>query len=219
MSSTFKTYAVIPATVLAALALAGCDGGADEGSGTDTETAAAGDTATDTADAPAKKLFANDFKGVCSGATVSGATAYDPEAESHKAVMFETWKNDDFIDRSSSALPDDWTVQFSADDDVYRQVDLVVCAKRSAAQKVKTCDGYKSDGKETRNKVNWHTATYDVTLVEATTGKTVAETTIEANDDSCPMFQSFEGTSDTVDGYARPTEPAITEFVKPHMAK
>lgn len=200
---------------LAALAalLAAC--GSESGGGTDnsSESSGGGDSA---APAPAK-LFANDFKPVCSGATVSAATAYDPEAESHKAVYFGTHK-DDLIDRSSS-LPDDWTVRFSAEEDVYKQVDIVICAKRTSAEKVKVCDGYKTDGKETQNKVNWHTATYEVTAVAATSGETLAEKTIEADDTSCPMFQSFNGTNDEVDEYARLKEAALTEFMAPLMKK
>lgn len=213
MSRPIKTILAYPALAAAALTLAACGDEADGDAGSGTE-AGGGDTAA----APDKKLFASDFKGVCSGATVSAATAYDPEGDSHKALMFETWKNDDLIDRSSS-LPDDWTVQFSAEEDMYKQVDLVVCAKRTAAEKVKTCEGYKTDGKETENKVNWHTATYDLTLVEATTGKTIAESTVSADSDRCPMFQSFESTSDVVDGYARPADTAIADFMKPHMTK
>lgn len=215
MSGSIKTILAYPVLAAAALTLAACgdEAGGDADAGTDTE-AGSGDTAA----APGKKLFASDFKGVCSGATVSAATAYDPEAESHKALMFETWKNDDLIERSSS-LPDDWTVQFSAEEDMYKQIDLVLCAKRTSAEKVKTCDGYQTDGKETDNKVNWHTATYDLTLVEATTGKTIAESTVSADSDRCPMFQSFESTSDVVDGYARPADTAIADFMKPHMTK
>ena len=143
MSRQIKSILAYPALAAVALTLAACGdeaGGGDADAGSDSE-ASSGDTAA----APAKKLFANDFKGVCSGATVSAATAYDPEGESHKALMFETWKNDDLIDRSSS-LPDDWTVRYSSEEDMYKQIDLVVCAKRTAAEKVKTCEGYKTDG-------------------------------------------------------------------------
>ena len=215
MSNIIKSFAGYPIVALAALTLAACGDEAASGDAASGESSA---TAGDVASAPGKKLFASDFKGVCSGATVSAATPYDPAGENHKALMFETWKNDDLIERSST-LPDDWTVQFSAEEDMYKQIDLVLCAKRTAETKVKTCEGYKSDGKETQNKVNWHTATYELTLVEATTGKTVAETTVNADSDRCPMFQSFESESDVVDGYARPADTAIADFIKPHMTK
>ena len=210
MSKIVKSFVGYPMVALTALALAACG---DEAGDSAAETQA---SSSDSAADPTKTLFASDFEGVCSGATVSAAAAYDPAGEGHKVLMFETWKNDDLIERSSS-LPDDWTVQFSAEENMYKQVDLVLCAKRTAETKVKTCEGYKSDGKETQNKVNWHTATYELTLVEATTGKTVAEGSVNADSDSCPMFQSFENESDVVDGYARPSDASINDFLKPHM--
>ena len=68
------------------------------------------------------------------GATVSTATAYDPAATTHKALFFATWE-DDLTDRSSS-LPPDWTVNFSPEGDALRAIDLVVCARRTAAHSV-----------------------------------------------------------------------------------
>ena len=130
-------------------------------------------------------------------------------------MYFATYK-DDLLDQSSS-LPPDWTVQFSAEGDALRAIDLVACAKRTAAREVKVCDGYESDGAATQNKVRWHTATYELSVREARTGKTLAETTVEATSTDCPMFMNFDGTSDTVDGYASPADSAVTEFLRPHM--
>lgn len=211
MAATSK--AVIPnmAAVLALASLGACG----QPGGSNAATAANGATGPGTAEA--SKLFADDFKGVCSGATVSRATAYDAAAAGHKAVYFATYK--DGLGDRSSALPADWTVQFSADTDAYKAIDLVVCAKRSAAQQVKVCDGYKKDGKPTQNKVRWHTATYKMSVAEATTGKTLAETTLEATNADCPMFQSFDGEADTIDGYASPSDTAVADFLKPHIKR
>ena len=91
------------ASSLALIALVSCgDGGG--GAATDANEAAAQAAA-------ASKLFPDNFKGVCSGASVSNATAYDPNAAAHKALYFTTYE-DDLTDRSSS-LPGDWTVQWS----------------------------------------------------------------------------------------------------------
>ncbi|MEO6388728.1 MAG: hypothetical protein ABIT16_12540 [Croceibacterium sp.] len=169
-----------------------------------------------TSAAPISQLFPDDFKGVCSGATVSAASAYDPAAKTHKALYFRTYE-DDFTDQSSS-LPADWTVLFSPERDALSAIDLVVCARRTAERQVKLCDGFKIDGKETQNKVRWHTATYAVSVREATTGKELAQTTLEATDSDCPMFMSFDGDSDTVDGYASLSDSAVTDFLKPHIA-
>jgi hypothetical protein len=196
------------AAVLALAALASCgeDAGTSDGS----------DPAGETGTTQANLLFPDSFKGVCSGASVSTATAYDPAAKAHKALYFATYK-DDLMDQSSS-LPGDWTVLFSPDSDALRAVDLVVCARRTAAQEVKVCDGYESDDKPTQNKVRWHTATYELSVREATTGKTLAETTVEASESDCPMFWNFGGDSDTDDGYASLPDTAVADFLRPHIA-
>ncbi len=198
-------FLAAPATALALAALAACGGDKDGGTGSGPEAA------------PVAKLFPDDFKGVCSGASVSAATAYDPAATSHKAVYLATYK-DDLLDQSTS-LPDDWTVQFSPEKDAYKAIDLVVCAKRTAQREVKICDGYKDDGKPTANKVRWHTATFALSVHEATTGKKLGETTAEATGSTCPMFMNFDGDSDTVDGYASLSDSTVTDFLRPHMKR
>ena len=205
---TTKSSALIafPTAILALAALASCgEKGGNSGSS---------ETGGDAAVVPGM-LFPDDFKGVCSGAGVSAATAYDPAGKAHKALYFRTYE-EDYTD-SSSSLPGDWTVQWSPDGDALKAIDLVVCAKRTAAQQVKVCDGYQNDGKPTQNKVNWHTATYEVSVREATTGKVLATTTMEAADADCPMFQSFDSDSETVDGYASLPDSAVADFLRPHI--
>lgn len=198
-----------PAAVLACAALAACGGNEDTAAGSGAEDGAG--------TVQASQLFPDSFKGVCSGASVSTATAYDPAATTHKALYFRTYE-DDFTDQSSS-LPGDWTVQFSPEGDALRAIDLVVCAKRTAAREVKVCDGYEDDDKPTQNKVRWHTATYEVTVREALTGKQLAQTTLEATDSDCPMFWSFDGDSETDQGFASLSDSAVADFLRPHIAR
>lgn len=209
MATAFNAFAPIAAVALA-VALASCGG--DKG--------AAGNEAKSGTGAPtaqASPLFADNFKGVCSGASVSAATAYDKGAAAHKALYFQTWK-DDFTDRSTS-LPPDWTINWSPTGDALRGIDLVVCARRTAAREVKICDGYKKDGKPTQNKVRWHAATYALSVMEAKTGKKLAESTAEATSDVCPMLMSFDGEAETVDGYASLSDTAVADFVRPHITR
>ena len=208
MAMQFGAILPCSAAILAFAALAAC--GEDQGAtGSDADSGAGADTA------QASLLFPDSFKGVCSGASVSTATAYDPAGNAHKALYFATYE-DDLTDRSSD-LPGDWTVQFSPDSDALRSIDLVVCARRTAAQEVKVCDGYKDDDKPTQNKVRWHTATYELSVREARTGKELATTTIEATDADCPMFWTFDGNSDTDEGYASLSDSAVADFLKPHI--
>jgi hypothetical protein len=199
---------LFPAALLAVAALAACS---DDKSGGAAKDGASSQTA------QATPLFPDDFKGVCSGASVAAASAYDPAAAQHKALHFATYK-DDFTDRSSS-LPGDWTVQWAPEGNALIAIDLVVCARRTAAKEAKLCDGYKDDDKPTQNKVRWHTATYELSLWEAHSGKKLAATTAEATSTSCPMFMSFDGNAETVDAYASLSDTVVTDFLKPHIKK
>ena len=213
----FRAIIAFPAAFLAFAALASCGGDQDSGVGSEANSGAVTAPAGANATAPASPLFSNNFEGVCSGATVSAATAYDPSATTHKALFFETYR-DDFMDRSTS-LPRDWTVQWSPNGDALRAIDLVVCARRTAAREVKMCDGYQTRGRPTQNRVRWHTATYELSVREARTGRQLAQTTAEATDTNCPMFQSFDGDSDTVDGYASLSDSAVADFLRPHITR
>ena len=210
MTTTFKILVPITAAFAALAALGSCGKNDAAGGGG----SATGGTALQTAQA--SQLFPDNFKGVCSGASVSAATAYDPQAKVHKALYFATYK-DDLMDQSSS-LPGDWTVQFSPTGDALKAVDTVVCAKRTAAREVKLCDGYKDNDKPTQNKVRWHTATYELSVWQATTGKKLAQTTAEATSSVCPMFMSFDNDSDTVDAYASLSDSVVADFLRPYIA-
>lgn len=214
MARTIWNIIGLPTALLAAASLAACGGG---NSGGNTGGGSA-NAATDGPTAPPGQLFADNFKGVCSGATVSSATAYNPQSRTHKAVLFETYK-DGLSDRSTS-LPDDWTVQYTTEGDAYRAVDLVVCSRRTADRQVKVCEGFKNrEQQPTQNRVNWHTATYELTVREATTGRQLAQSTVEANDTSCPMLQMFESDTEVVDGYASPSDTVIADFLRPHISR
>jgi len=202
-----RTFIAVSTSLLALAALAACGKQADKPAG--------GASASATL---AAKLFPDDFKGVCSGASVSAATAYDPAGTAHKALLFSTYK-DDLMDQSSS-LPNDWTVQFDEHADAYKAVDLVVCARRIADKQVKICDGYKDkDDKPTGNTVRWHTATYEVAVREARTGKELEKKTIEAEDSTCPMFENFDGSTEAIDDYASLPDTAVLDLLRPHMKR
>lgn len=210
MATTSRAVIAFPAALLAFAALASCggDGGTTGGSN--------GNSGSGAQTAQATPLFPDNFKGVCSGASVSAATAYNPAAAAHRALYFATYE-DDLTDRSSS-LPGDWTVQWSPNGDALRAIDLVVCAKRTATREVKICDGYQNDGRPTQNRVRWHTATYELSVREARTGRQLGETTmVEATNSDCPMFVNFDNDSETVDRYASLSDSAVADFLRPHI--
>jgi hypothetical protein len=195
VATSFRAFIAFPAALLAVAILASCGGDRGGNAGSDANGGAG------TQAAQASQLFPDNFKGVCSGATVSTATAYDPRATAHKALYFATYR-DDLLDQSSS-LPPDWTILFSANGDALRGIDLVACARRTAARQVKVCDGYQNHGAPTQNRVNWHSATYELSVREARTGRQLAQTTVEATASACPMFQSFDSDTER----SMPTHP------------
>ena len=186
----------------ALLLLAACGG--DDG-----DPDAAGDTSSvSTPDSP---LFPDDFKVVCSGATESRAADY-ATSQAHKAVYFETYK-DDLLDQSSR-LPGDWTVQFDPNGDVLTTVDVVACAIRSEEKLAQKCEGYEDEESGTVGSVNWYTGTYELTAYEARSGTPLGSATIEADDPECPLFASFDDGEDEVDLYDAPSDEEIAKFLK-----
>jgi hypothetical protein len=208
----FPSRAAVGATAAClALSLAGCgdDGGSDDAraAGVD-DSADSGDTSTDV-------LFPDDFKPVCQGATVSRATAYDETATAHKALYFAS--SDDALTERTSDLPGDWTVAFTPDADALAAIDVVLCAVRTGEELVQECTGYEDDGVDTGNTVNWHTATYEVSVRAATTGQVLAQETMEATDEACPSIVFFDEDGQTLDMYASIESDAAVAFLKPFV--
>ena len=146
-----------------------------------------------TSSSAAGKLFADDFRGVCQGATMSRARAYDSGGEPHKVVLFTPYSGD--LIEDTTTLPEDWMVQFDANGDAYAKVDTVACVSVKDEQPLKECSGYQDNGHDTDNKVDLRSATYSVSVHEATTGKELGTTELSGSDDSCPTVVSFENDS------------------------
>lgn len=208
----FPTRAAVGATAtFLALSLAGCgdDGGNDAAATSPDDSADGGDTSTDV------PLFPDDFKPVCQGATVSRATAYDETATAHKALYFAS--SDDALTERTSDLPADWTVAFTPDADALAAIDVVLCAVRTGEALVQECTGYEDDGVDTGSTVNWHTATYEVSVRAATTGQVLAQETMEATDEGCPSIVFFDEDGQTLDMYASIESEAAVAFLKPFV--
>jgi hypothetical protein len=161
------------------------------------------------------KLFADDFRGVCKGATVSRATAYDATAPAHKVILFSSYEGD--LMEDTTTLPEDWMVQFDANGDAYSKVDTVACVEVKDEQPLKECTGYQNDGHDTANKVDLRLATYTVSVHEARTGKELGTTELDGSDDSCPTVVSFENDTETKVYDSPPSNDDMIAFLKPFM--
>ncbi len=156
-------------------------------------------------------LFDSDFEGVCSGAPQAAAAAYDKAAGGiHPLLGFGSSPLESDANKLSTlTIPEGFTRRWAEGKNNLAEVQLVVCAKRIKDTAVKTCDGYKKDGKDTGQKVTIHNATYEVTLFAAKTGEQIASKTIDATDE-CPTIIF----GDTKDHYPN-VEDAVVAFVQP----
>ena len=158
-------------------------------------------------------LLPDDFKPVCQGATVSRATKYDQAAPTHKVVYFATFKKD-LLDRTTD-LPADWGIKLDPNSNALAGIDVVACATRTSDTFIKDCSGYQDKGEPTQNVVKLHSATYKLSVHEATTGKELASTDLAGNDTDCPLVASFDSDNDTEDYYPQPSTDEVVAFIKP----
>ena len=178
--------------------------------------------ATPPADAPAgvavgSVLFPDNFKGVCSGAGVATATAYDPRGHDPQGAVFRHLQGR-LHATGRSSLPDGWTVRFSADGDALRAVDLVVCARRTAAREVQGLLGLPE---QWQGDPEPRPLAYRDLRAFGQGGQDRAGA---GEDDGrrrpmpiarCSM--TFNGESETVDGYASLSDTAVADFLRPHV--
>lgn len=195
------------AIVTAGLATAGCS--------TTTVVGGGGTHPSPTTAATPAKLFSDDFKGACSGATVSRAAKYDAAAVSHKAILFAPNGTDSYED--TTTLPSDWMVQFDANSDAYAAVDTVVCLTVESDESIQECTGYQDNGHDTDDKVDLRTATYGLSVREAKTGKELGATELTSGDDACPLVISFDNDNQTKVYDAPPAKDDLVAFVKPFV--
>ncbi|MBP2320133.1 hypothetical protein JOF56_000518 [Kibdelosporangium banguiense] len=207
--SRVRLMAPLFAAAIAVLAACGSpsSGAPSSGSG-------AGGTAKETK-APIKKtLTETDFQGLCAGAPQAAATAYDKtKAGIHPVLGFGSKPYDSDAEKLSPLdIPEGFTVKWDKDKNVYTEIQLVVCAKRTTDTVVKKCDGYKKDGKPTGQVLNLHSTTYEVKLYTASTGDVIATKNIDAPGKDCPSV----ALSDQTDEYEEVDEQVVA-FIQPFV--
>jgi hypothetical protein len=108
-------------------------------------------------------------------------------------------------------------VQFDPNGDAYADVDTVACVEVKDDEPLKECTGYQNDGQDTDNTVDLRTATYTVTVHEATTGKELGTTELDGTDDSCPTVVSFDNDTQTKVYDSPPSTDDLVGFIKPFV--
>jgi hypothetical protein len=162
---------------------------------------------------PPLPLSETDFEPVCQGTTVSRAAHYDKTAKSgHKVVYFAPYEDHPL--EQSFLLPKDWQVTPGAGADSYAAVDLVACTERTADKFLRTCTGYQATGKPGTSTARLHTATYKLSVHEASTGTELGSTTLDAGDTECPLSVTFKDNADTVEYYNDPATDQVVAFIK-----
>lgn len=195
---------VIAVAVLV-IVLVGACGGSDD----DSAANAGGDSTL----APTSQHFDSDLAQVCRGTGADWATPYDPATTGpHKVVVFQGPDATDLTSVSTGNA--EWDVLFDSATDAYAAVELVACAVRTSDELAQTCTGYENDdGTDSGKTLEYHSATYEVTLRAATTAEVIDETTIDAAADVCPMLVYFDEGESTATQYASVDADA---FLLPH---
>jgi hypothetical protein len=130
-------------------------------------------------------------------------------------ILFSPYGGD--VIEDTTTLPPDWMVQFDANSDAYAKVDTVVCVAAKDEQPLKECTGYQDEGHDTNNSVDLRSATYTVSVREATTGKELGSTELTSSDDTCPMFMSFDNDTQTKTYDAPPSTDDLVAFLEPFV--
>jgi hypothetical protein len=173
------------------------------------DSAAPADGAAD-GETPTELFTDSDFAPVCRGTGVEAATAYSGGAGVHKVVVLGG--EDPEYGIVSVSLPDGWEPGFED----LAEVELVACANRTAATESELCEGYEDEGLEWS--IQTYDATWEVTLRDATTAEVVAETTLTATADGCPVVSFYsEGDPTPVPDYATP-DAELEVFLKEYVA-
>jgi hypothetical protein len=213
-----RNRSALVAALAVVIAFGGACGGDDDDSTASTGDAAdtgdATDTGGDSTTAPAAvQHFDSDLAQVCRGTGVDWATPYDhARTGPHKVVVFQGPVETDMTALSTGNA--EWDVLFDEASDAYAEVELVACAVRTADELTQTCTGYTDDdGSDTGKTVEYHSATYAVTLRSATTAEVIDETTIESAADVCPMLVFFDEGETTTTEYA---SVDVNAFLLPH---
>lgn len=68
-----------------------------------------------------------------------------------------------------------------------------------------------------QHEVTLNTATYKITVHEATTGKVLGTTELDGTDDTCPTFMSFDDENQKKTYDAPPSKEDLVAFVKPFV--
>jgi len=162
--------------------------------------------------------FLGDFDRVCTTETgFGGATPYSDGPGPHPFVLMQESDNGTIVPRTLTDAPAGWTIQIDSDFDDNSEIvptELIACAVRSATTPTGIlCDLEDDDGSVTT--LELVDVTYDMKILEATTGAAVATETVEAADTDCPFFV-FVDEGDT-QYFNAPTEDQYINAVKPYV--
>ncbi|HUF98644.1 MAG TPA: hypothetical protein VMM60_10990 [Ilumatobacter sp.] len=157
--------------------------GSESTDGESTESSVAGTVAS------GADLFDSDFAQVCRGTGQAAATPYEQVAGVHPLVMLSADDGVEFTGSFSTTLPDGWSVLYPD----LASAELVLCQSVVSSSPTELCTGYTDDENPDAGElsVQLFDATYEVSVRVATTAEVLATETVEASDDSCPMFVFF----------------------------
>lgn len=211
------------ALAAAMLVLSACGGGSDDAAdgaadGSEDSDESAGPVADDSALVDDLPQFLSDFDRVCTTETgFGGTTPYSDGPGPHPFVLMQESDSGFIFERDLNDAPAGWNIQTDSDFDDNSEIvptELIACSVRSATTPTGImCDLEGDDDSITT--LELVDVTYELTILEASTGAVVATDTIEAIDAECPFFV-FVDEGDTK-YFNAPTEDQYINAVKPYV--
>lgn len=151
-----------------------------------------------------------DLDKVCEGGVATNTTAYSSGPSPHPIVLFtpSNVNADSLVEESVTFKDRTWRADSSNVD----AAQLVGCFKRTSTGTSKKCD-FRSGGQPVS--VDYLSATYELTIREAKTGKSLGTKEVNGPNLTCPFVSTYNKADPKI--YASPddglTEAAVREFV------
>jgi hypothetical protein len=158
---------------------------------------------------------ASDFSQVCNGIALETAPSYLKDTAPQTIAIFEQ-KDRQLPFELSYQFPKSW--ELTGNDAKNNQ--LVTCIRITEQSLNKKCDDYEVSDEKTKEKrkavLELYNATYEVTIYEAKTAKTIATKLFNLKTGECPILMMFNSGSLMEKEYPK-HEQVVIDFVKPYI--
>ncbi len=168
---------------------------------------------------PDQELTSFAFDLVCKGTGLTKAIPYEPADEGINQVIVMSDSTigaqyDEYSQRFNRDMPEEWFPQIVDGTFDYSDVEMVLCAHRTAVEPVDIECEFEDD-----HSINVHNSTYELTLRSSQTAEIIAQETV-TSEGSCPtMFSFFDEGETEKDEFADLQDAQIQAFIEPYVVQ